>query len=153
MSATAKRSGPFWDGVEGRAPIPRAAATLGFQFLEADVERGTIEVAFEATEAFTNPMGNVLGAFLAAMLYDTVGPALLATLNPDQFQSTLDLSVRFLRPARPGRIVGKGRVVHRDADIAYLEAALHDSSDATVPIATATATARVIPLKAAKDAV
>ena len=60
--------------------------TLGFQFVQADVELGTIEVAFEATEDFTNPMGNVLGAFLAAMLYDTVGPALLATLSPDQFQ-------------------------------------------------------------------
>ena len=108
-------------------------------------------VAFEATEDFTNPMGNVLGAFLAAMLYDTVGPALLATLNPDQFQSTLDINVRFLRPARPGRIVGKGRVVHRDADIAHIEAALYDSSDAT--IAVATAMAKVIPLMAAKAAV
>jgi len=73
------QSGPFWDAIEGRAPVPRAAATLGFQFINADVENGTIEVAFEATEDFTNPMGNVLGAFLAAMLYDTVGPALLAT--------------------------------------------------------------------------
>ena len=151
MKTTAKRSGPFWDGVEGRAPIPRAAATLGFQFVEADVARGTIEVAFTATEEFTNPMGNVLGAFLAAMLYDTVGPALLATLNPDQFQSTLDFNVRFLRPVRPGRIVGKGRVVHRDADFAYIEATLHDSNDAT--IAVATATAKVIPLAVAKDAV
>jgi hypothetical protein len=40
------RSGPFWDGVEGRAPMPRAAATLGFEFIEADVEAGTIELAF-----------------------------------------------------------------------------------------------------------
>src|SRR4051812_30154884 len=110
MRGRSNRSGPFWDGIEGRAPVPRAAATLGFQFIEADVENGTIELAFQATEDFTNPMGNVLGAFLAAMLYDTVGPALLATLNADQFQSTLDLNVRFLRPVRPGRIVGKGRV-------------------------------------------
>jgi uncharacterized protein (TIGR00369 family) len=146
-----KRSGPFWDGVEGRAPMPRAAATLGFQFIDADVESGTIEIAFEATEAFTNPMGNVLGAFLAAMLYDTVGPALLATLNADEFQSTLDLDVRFLRPARPGRIVGRGRVVHRDADIAHLEASLGDSSGTT--LAVATATARVIPLASARTAV
>jgi acyl-coenzyme A thioesterase PaaI-like protein len=79
MSGMPNRSGLFWDGIEGRAPVPRAAATLGFQFIKADVENGTIEVAFEATEDFTNPMGNVLGAFLAAMLYDTVGPALLAT--------------------------------------------------------------------------
>jgi uncharacterized protein (TIGR00369 family) len=145
------RSGPFWDGVEGRAPIPPAAATLGFQFIDADVEAGTIEVAFAATEAFTNPAGNVLGAFLAAMLYDTVGPALLATLKPDQFQSTLQLDVSFLRPVRPGRIIGKGRVVHRDGDLAFLEASLLDG-DAAV-IASATATARVIPLGQAPAAV
>jgi uncharacterized protein (TIGR00369 family) len=106
------RSGRFWDGVERRAPIPPAAATLGFEFIDADIEAGTIEVAFAATKAFTNPAGNVLGGVLAAMLFDTVGPALLATLGPDQFQSTQQMSVSFLRPARPGRLVGKGRVVH-----------------------------------------
>jgi uncharacterized protein (TIGR00369 family) len=139
-----ERSGPFWDGVEGRAPIPPAAATLGFEFIDADVEAGTIEVAFAATVAFTNPAGNVLGAFQAAMLFDTVGPALLATLAPDQFQSTLQLNVSFLRPVRPGRLIGKGRVVHRDGDLAFLEASLLDGDAAVV--ATATATARVIPL-------
>ena len=70
----------------------------------------------------------------------TVGPALLATLAPDQFQTTLELHVSFLRPVRPGRIIGKGPVVHRDADTAVLEASLSDP-DGTV---TATATARVI---------
>jgi acyl-coenzyme A thioesterase PaaI-like protein len=96
-----KRSGPFCDAVDGRAPMPRAAATLGLEFIDADVESGTIELAFSATEDFTNPAGNVLGAFVAAMLYDTVGPALLATLEPDQFQSTLELNVNFLRSIRP----------------------------------------------------
>jgi uncharacterized protein (TIGR00369 family) len=144
------RSGPFWDAVEGRAPVPRAAATLGLQFVDADPEQGTIELAFTAREDFTNPTGNVLGAFVAAMLYDTVGPALLATLQPDQFQSTLALHVNFLRPVRPGRLVGKGRVVHRKDDVAYLEASLLDAHGAL--IATATATARVIALERARSA-
>jgi uncharacterized protein (TIGR00369 family) len=130
--------------------LPPAAATLGFEFLDADVEAGTIELGFVATEAFTNPAGNVLGAFLAAMLYDTVGPALLATLEPDQFQSTRQLNVSFLRPVRPGRIVAKGRIVHRDGDLVFLEASLLDA-DAAV-ITTATATARVIPLSRAPAA-
>lgn len=145
------RSGPFWDAIEGNGPMPRAAATLGFEFIDADLDQGTIEIAFAATEAFTNPTGNVLGAFVAAMLYDTVGPALLATLRPDQFQSTLGLTVNFLRPVRPGRLIGKGRVVHRDGDLASLEAALLDSRGTL--IATATATARVIPLDQARTAV
>ena len=99
MTPLPNRTGPFWDGVHGRTPMPPAAATLGLQFTNIDRDRGTIELAFEATKAFTNPMGNVLGAYLAAMLYDTVGPALLATLEADQFQSILDINVRFLRTA------------------------------------------------------
>ena len=130
--------------------MPRAAATLGLELIDADVENGTIELAFAASQDWTNPTGNVLGAFVAAMLYDTVGPALLATLEPDRFQSTLELSVHFLRPVRPGRVVGRGRVVHREGDLAFLEASLIDSDDATV--ATATATARVIPLDDARAA-
>jgi uncharacterized protein (TIGR00369 family) len=144
------RSGPFWDGVEGRAPLPRAAATLGFEFVDADPDAGTIEVAFTATEDFVNPMGNVLGAFVAAMLYDTVGPALLATLEPDQFQTTLGINVSFLRPVRPGRLLGRGRVVHRDGDLAFLEASLTDPRGEL--IARATATARVIALSGAAAA-
>jgi uncharacterized protein (TIGR00369 family) len=143
-----ERTGPFWDGVAGRAPVPPAAATLGFEFVAADPEAGEIEVAFRATDDFTNPMGEVLGGFLAAMLYDTVGPALLATLEPAQFQSTLDLSTSFLRPARPGRLVGRGRVVHRAGELAFLDGTLAD--DAGV-VATATATARVIPLPHAPE--
>jgi uncharacterized protein (TIGR00369 family) len=142
-----KRSGPFWDAIEGRVPMPRAAATLGLEFIDADRENGTIELAFAARGDFTNPTGNVLGAFVAAT---RSGPALLATLEPDQFQSTLELDVSFLRPVRPGRVVGKGRVVRRDGDMAFIEASLLDSHGTL--IATATAIARVIPLDRARSA-
>ena len=84
------------------------------------------------------------------MLYDTVALALLATLEPDQFQSTLDLHVSFLRPVRPGRVVAKGRVVHRNGDLAFLEASLFDRQEFL--IAAATATARVIALDQARSA-
>ncbi|MEV0804406.1 PaaI family thioesterase [Kribbella sp. NPDC050281] len=141
------RTGVFWDGVEGRAPIPHAARTLGFELLEADPEQGTISVAFAGVEAFTNPFGEVLGAFLAAMLYDTVGPALLATLPPGRFIETLDLNTTFVRPARMGRLIGHGRVVTRVDDHATLEGTLYGTDNEIV--ATATATARVIDLPSA----
>jgi hypothetical protein len=47
--------------------------------------------------------------------------------------------------------VGKGRVVHRDGDIALLEASLTDADDMTIVMATAIA--RVIPLSQANAAV
>lgn len=144
-STTSARTGPFWDSVLGRSPLPPAAATLGLELIDADVENGTIEVVFAATEDFISPRGDVLEGFLAAMLHDVVGPALLATLEPDQFISTLDLNAKFLRPAFPGRIVGRGRVVHRDGDLAFVEGSLMNSEDEVV--ATATSTIRVIPLR------
>jgi hypothetical protein len=39
-----ERSGPLWDAVEGRAPLPRAAATLGLELIDADV--GTASTSF-----------------------------------------------------------------------------------------------------------
>lgn len=144
------RSVSFWDALQGHVPVPRAAATLGVESLDADAENGTVRLTFTASQEFTNPTGNVLGAFLSAMLYDTVGPALLATLRPDQFQSTMEFKVSFLRPVGPGRIVATGRVVHRVGDIAFLEASLSDADGAV--IATASATARVIPLDGAETA-
>ncbi len=140
--STSDRTGPFWDAVHGRAPLPRAAATLGLEVLDADPEEGRLELAFAATEDFTTPFGEILGGFLAAMLYDTVGPTLLATLEPHQFIETLDLNARFLRPAHPGRLLGTGRIVHRDGDLAHVEAALRDPSG--LLLATGTATLRVV---------
>jgi len=139
-------TGPFWDAVEGRAPLPHAAATLGLEVLDVDGASGTIELAFTAIEDWSNPSGNILGGFVAAMLHDTVGPALLATVEPHEFHSTLQLNVTFLRPVQPGRLVERGRVVHRQGDIAALEATLFDGNSAV-------ATAFVTPLAAAHAAV
>ena len=137
-----ERTGAFWDFITGRAAAPPAAQTLGWSLVEVDPDQGTIEVAFDAPEAFTNPMGVIQGGFLAAMLDDTLGPALVATLPAGEFAPTLELKVSFLRPAKPGRLVGTGRVVHRGGTIAFLEGALRDPAGEIV--ATASATARVV---------
>src|SRR5262245_62026299 len=97
----------FWDMMAGRIPLPRSAQTLGWELVAVDPEAGTIEVAFAASEQFTNPVGLIQGGFLAAMLDDTLGPALAATLPDGHFAPTLDLHIQFLRPAHPGRLLGR----------------------------------------------
>jgi uncharacterized protein (TIGR00369 family) len=134
-----ERRGPFWDVVEGRTPPPPAAELLGFELVAVDPEAGTIEVAFTADERFLNPAGVVQGGFLAAMLDDTLGPALVATLGPDEWAPTVDLHVQFLAPSRPGRLLGRGRVTRRGREIVRLAGELV-TSDGTV-VATAIATA------------
>jgi uncharacterized protein (TIGR00369 family) len=138
------RKGPLWDVMEGRAAPPPAAALLGWELVSVDPDAGTIEVGFTATEGFLNPVGVIQGGFLAAMLDDTMGPALVATLDPDQFAPTTDLHVQFLRPARPGRLTGRGRVVRRGKDVAFLAGELADDSGQIVAVATATAQIRAL---------
>jgi uncharacterized protein (TIGR00369 family) len=136
------RQGPFWDVMEGRTAPPPAAELLGFKLVEIDPDAGTIEVAFTATEQFLNPSGTVQGGFLAAMLDDTLGPALVATLGDGEWAPTTDLHVQFLRPVAPGELRGHGRIVRRGRDVAFMAGELRDGEGEVVATATATAAIR-----------
>ncbi|HET6332600.1 MAG TPA: PaaI family thioesterase [Polyangiales bacterium] len=140
--AQIERTGYFWDVMEGRRPAPPAAALLGFELVSIDPERATIQVRFQAKPEFANPIGNVQGGFLAAMLDETLGPALVATLPPGQFAPTIELKVNYVHPAMIGPLIGSGRVVARTKSIAFLAGELHD--EAGQLIATASATARIV---------
>jgi uncharacterized protein (TIGR00369 family) len=132
-----ERRGPFWDVIEGRLPAPPAARLLGWK------------LELEGRNEFLNPVGSIQGGILAAMLDDTLGPAAAALLGGEAFAQTLELKTSFLRPARPGKLYGDGRVVHRGRDIVFLEGSL-STAEGTV-VATATATARVIPFQALRS--
>lgn len=132
----------FMEAVRRGLPPPPAARTLGFELLDVDPARGRIEIAFVATDDFVNPFGEVLGGFLAAMLYDTVGPAVLATLAAGEFIVTHRVDVQFLRPVRVGRLVGRGRIVDRDGADVRVEATLTDADGEDA--ATATASIEVV---------
>jgi uncharacterized protein (TIGR00369 family) len=114
----------FWKMVDGRLPPPACAKTLGLEFVQVDGERGTIEIKFEATGIFLNPAGNVQGGFLSAMLDDTMGTALSAMLDLDQFAPTVNLNVQFHRPAVLGPLKGVGRVVMRGREVCHGSAEL-----------------------------
>jgi uncharacterized protein (TIGR00369 family) len=137
-----ERSGPFWDALEGRSAPPPAAVLLGFELVGVDPDAGTIEVRFRASEQFLNLAGTVQGGFLAAMLDDTLGPALIATLGKGQWAPTTDLHVQFLAPAPTGLITGTGRVVRRGARVAFLAGELRHEDGTLLATAMATASIR-----------
>ncbi len=124
---------------EGVVETPPAAALLGWKALE--LEPGHVRVRYTARPEFGNPQGAIQGGFLAAMLDDAMGPALVTLLGADQFAPTIEIKVNFMRPARPGIIIAEGRVVHRTRSLAFLEGTL--STEDGELIATGTATARI----------
>jgi uncharacterized protein (TIGR00369 family) len=128
----------FWQVQSGKLPVPPAATTLGIAIRHVDPNAGTIEVEFLARPEFANPIGHVQGGFLAAMLDDTMGPAVAATLAAGEFAPTLNLNVSFARPAQSGPIQGKGRVVRRGREVCLLAGELYQDGEL---IASGTATA------------
>lgn len=132
----------FWDVVEGRSDPPPIAALLGFELRAVDPEAMTIEVGFTARPEFLNPAGDVQGGILCAMLDDTLGPALVATLGEGEWAPTTDLHVQFLAPARPGPLLGHGHVTRKGRLVAYLAGELSDPHGRVIATAMATATIR-----------
>jgi uncharacterized protein (TIGR00369 family) len=123
-------------------PAPPCARLLGWRVLAAKPREGWIKVGFDARWEFTNPAGYVQGGFLAAMLDDTMGPAVFVATEGKFFPPTIDMHISFLSPTRPGRLVGEGRVLQLGKSIAFMEGELFDAQGTMV--ARATASARLV---------
>lgn len=123
-------------GVGGEQRKPPVAELLGWELLE--IEPGRVKVQYEAGRQFLNPMGNVQGGILGAMLDDVMGPAAFTTVDEGQFVPTLEFKVSFLRPAKPGTLIAEGRLVHRTKSVAYVEGDLRTVDGEIVAKGTAT---------------
>jgi molybdopterin converting factor subunit 1 len=133
----------FKELVSKDIPAPPYSKLLGSRPLDA--EPGHVRMEFEASDQMLNPAGSVQGGFLTAMLDETMGPATISMLEPGFVVPTLELKVNFLRPARPGRLVVDARVVHLGKSVVFMESSLVGDDGSL--IATATATARIVPIK------
>jgi len=74
------RSWIFREDRQGRAPGSADHELLGWRFLEFDASQQVIRVEMQARPEFINPAGLIHGGMLAAMLDETLSPALAATL-------------------------------------------------------------------------
>ena len=126
-----------------RFPRPPCADLLGFELLEPRDADGWTRIGFDGRREFCNPAGFIQGGILAAMLDDTMGPSALFASCGTLCTATIDMTVSYLAPARPGRITGHGRPVQLGKTVGFLEAYLTDESGAVV--ARANASARLVP--------
>jgi uncharacterized protein (TIGR00369 family) len=123
-------------------PRPPCAELLGWRVVDARPADGWIRIRFEGRPEFVNPAGFIQGGFLAAMLDDTMGPAMFVHSEGRLFPPTIDMHVTFLAPAKPGPLYGEGQVVQAGRSIAFLEGKLMDADG--VVVARATASARLV---------
>lgn len=119
--------------------MPPVAVLLGWKLIDINVEEKWIKLGFDATPEFLNPMGNIQGGILAAMLDDTMGPLVVAATNRESFGTTIDLNVSFIRPVRPGPITATAQITGMGTRVAFMEGKLFDANERLCARATATA--------------
>ena len=97
---------------DGRLPAPPVARTLGFTLI--CVGTGNAAFEFAPAEFHYNPIGSVHGGVLSTLCDSACGCAVQSMLPAGTYYTSLDLSVKFLRPvtAAIGRMVCEGTVTH-----------------------------------------
>ncbi|MEW6019301.1 MAG: PaaI family thioesterase [Pseudomonadota bacterium] len=129
---------------------PTGSQTLGFQMVSVSQAEKMVEVAFDAkAELLLNPMKQIQGGYLCAMLDEAMSVACMVASGMTHVAPTLEMKTSFLRPAQPGPIKGIGRVVKWGRTVAFTEGELYDPEGRL--LAKATGTAIPTPFKSYKS--
>jgi uncharacterized protein (TIGR00369 family) len=122
--------------IAGELPAPPVMKLLGMTRLEVD--EGRVAVEMPPQEFHYNPLGTVHGGMLATLLDTATGCAVHSTLPAGVGYTSMDLSVKYLRPVTvdSGTLRCVGTVLQRGRRTALAEARLTDGADRLVAHAT-----------------
>ncbi|WP_374575837.1 PaaI family thioesterase [Phenylobacterium sp.] len=119
---------------------PTGSQTLGFRIVSVSQADRQVEVAFDAkAELLLNPMKQIQGGYLCAMLDEAMSVACMVASGMTHVAPTAEMKTSFFRPAAPGPIKGIGRVAKWGRTIAFTEGELYDPEGRLLAKATGTA--------------
>ena len=102
-------------------PAPPSSKLLGWHLLDARPSEGWVRIGFDGRQEFCNPAGSVQGGILSAMLDETMGPAVFVMTEGKLYTATITMTVNFLAPAKPGKLIGEANVTQLGKTIAFVE--------------------------------
>ena len=119
---------------------PTGSQTLGFRIVAVSQAEKSVEVEFDAKpELLLNPMKQVQGGYLCAMLDECMSVACMVASGMTHVAPTAEMKTTFVRPAAPGKLKGIGRVAKWGRTIAFTEGELYDAEGRLLAKATGTA--------------
>jgi uncharacterized protein (TIGR00369 family) len=121
---------------DGTAPPAPISETIGMEGFGGEI--GSIHVELVPQARHYNPLGTVHGGVISTLLDTAAGCSVHSTLAAGEGYTSLDLTVKFLRPVTvdSGRLRAEGRVIHRGRRTALAEALLFDAAGRQVAHAT-----------------
>lgn len=111
-------------GGDGRFPLRKF---LGMELTGSDPGAGTAHLTVD--ERHANPNGVVHGAVLFALVDTAMGKATMSVLADGLYCASVELSLRFIRPASSGELIAEATVAKQGRSIVHLEAKVHDADD------------------------
>ena len=109
--------------------VPGAPVAQTLDFAPVLVEPGTVVFAFTPAEFHYNPIGTVHGGVISTLCDSACGCAVHSLLPAGSYYTSLDLSVKFLRPVSTGTgpMTCEGTVTHLGGRSALAQARLTDA--------------------------
>ena len=106
---------------------PPVAELIGVVVEEAG--DGMSVATMVAEERHSNPMGTIHGGILCDLADAAMGVALFSTLEPGESFTTLELKMNYLRPFWTGKLIARGRIVHRGRTVGMVECDVFDDQE------------------------
>ena len=108
---------------------------LGVRIAELTAEHAVLELPFR--EEFLQGAGGLAGGIQAALMDEAMAHAVIASLEPDRRTVTMDLHMRYLRPAGRSSLRAEARIVRRGGRVVVVEGEIQNDAGEAVSLATA----------------
>jgi uncharacterized protein (TIGR00369 family) len=116
--------------IRGDVEPPPVAKLVGFEFVSVDL--GQSVFALNAGPQHANPMGTLHGGIVCDLADAAMGTAMASTLEDDETFTTLDLTVKFLKPVWRAKLRASARIVKRTRSLGLLECDVVDEGGSLV---------------------
>ena len=109
-----------------RLATSRFHSWAGMEVVEA--APGAVTVKMQVEEYHVNLQGLVHGGMLAILADTACGLSIRSAMEPGRLHVTSDMDIHFLSPAKPGRLVGRGKAIKVGRSLAFAEASIEDDN-------------------------
>ena len=116
--------------IRGDIEPPPIAKLIGFDIAEVDLGRTVFTL--DAGPRHANPMGTLHGGVLCDLADAAMGMAMASTLEDDESFTSLDLTIKFLKPVWTSRLRVTAQMVKRTRALGLLECEVVDEGGSLV---------------------
>jgi uncharacterized protein (TIGR00369 family) len=116
--------------ISGEVAPPPVAKLIGFEFVSIDLGRSVFEL--DVGPQHSNPMGTLHGGIVCDLADAALGTAMASTLEDGESFTSLDLTVKFLKPVWKTRLRATAQLVKRTRSLGLLECEVTDDGGSLI---------------------